>query len=122
MAENDLVGGIIEFKVNGEIQYAKGSFKYNLGKPKSEEIVGHDRVHGFKSLPQAPYIEGEVTDRSDMDAEAFVTIKEATVTLSLANGKVFVLKRARYCGDGDIETEEGNIQTRFVGFSGEEVR
>lgn len=122
MSGKNLVGGILEFKVNGEIQNAKGNFKYNPGKLKREGIVGPDRVHGYKGLPQIPYIEGEITDRSDLDVESFMDIDEGTITLSLANGKVFVLKEAWYAADGDIETEEGNIQVRFEGMSAEEVR
>ena len=122
MANENLISGIIEFKVNGVIENAKGSFKYNLGKLKSEMIVGADRVHGHKSMPQVPYIEGEITDRGALDVEAFVAINNATVTLSLANGKVIVLKEAVYASDGDIETEEANIQVRFEGMGAEEVR
>lgn len=117
-----LIAGILEFKVNGEIQNAKGSFKYNLGHLKKEAIVGADRIHGYKGMPQVPYIEGEVTDRSDMDVESFVDIDDGTITLNLANGKVIALNEAWYAADGDIETEEANIQARFEGISCEEVR
>lgn len=117
-----LIAGLLELKVNGEIQNAKGNFTYNLGKLKREAIVGPDRVHGYKGLPQAPYIEGEVTDRSDLNVEALLDIDDATITLSLANGKVIVLKEAWYAADGDVGTEEANIQVRFEGMSAEEVR
>jgi len=117
-----LIAGIIELKINGRIQQAKGNFTYNLGKPKLEMIIGADTPHGFKGTPQAPKIEGEITDRSDLDVEGLVTLREATVTLSLANDKVIVLKRASYTGDGDVQTEEANIQAVFTGFSAEEVR
>jgi len=120
--KNGLIAGIIEFKINGEIQQAKGNFTYNLGKPKVEPIIGADGVHGFKGLPQAPKIEGEITDRADLDVEAFVTIRNATITLSLSNGKVIVLKGAAYTGDGDVQTEEANIQAMFQGIGAEEVR
>ena len=122
MAANNLVGGIIEVKINGEIQNAKGSFKYNIGAAKNEPIVGSDRVHGFKSLPQASKIEGEITDRADLNLEDIVNLKDATVTLSLANGKVISLKDARYTGEGDVETEEGNIAVMFNGLSCEEIK
>lgn len=117
-----MVAGIIEFKVNGEIHNAKGNFTYNLGKPKREMIVGADRIHGPKETVQVPYIEGEITDREDLNVESFLTIRDATVTLGLANGKVIVLKNACYAGDGDVGTEEANIQVRFEGKSAEEVR
>ena len=117
-----LISGIIELKINGEIQQAKGNFTYNLGKPKVEPVVGADRVHGFKGLPQAAKIEGEITDRSDLDVEALTTLRNATITLSLSNGKVIVLKGAAYTADGDVQTEEANIQAMFQGTSAEEVR
>ena len=117
-----LIAGLLELKVNGEIQNAKGNFTYNLGKLKREAIIGADRVHGYKGMPQVPFIEGEITDRSDLNVESLLNIDGATITLSLANGKVINLKEAWYAADGDIGTEEANIQVRFEGMSAEEVR
>jgi hypothetical protein len=116
------VGGIIEFKANGELYSAKGSWTYNLGRPKREAVVGSDSVHGYKEMPQAPKIEGAITDRSDLDLSALLTLKDATVTLSLANGKIIVLRDAFFDGDGNATTEEGEIEVSFSGLSAEEVR
>ena len=116
------VGGIISIKVNGEVYNAKGNFTYNLGRPMKEAVVGHDTVHGYKELTQAPFIEGEFTDRSDLDLDALVTITDATVTLELANGKTIVLREAWWAADGTFNTEEGNGTARFEGMSGDEVR
>jgi hypothetical protein len=85
-------------------------------------IVGADRVHGHKSIPQVPFIEGEITDDSDLDVEAFLNISGATVVLSLANGKKIMLRDAVYAGDGNIQTEEANIQFRFEGIKAEEIK
>jgi len=115
------LSGLINFKVNGELQQAKGNFTYNLGQVKREAIVGADRVHGYKALPQVPYIEGEITDSSDYDLEALQNVDDATITLELANGKTVVLRDAWYAADGDVQTEEANIQIRFEGLSAEEV-
>lgn len=116
------VGGIIEFKANGELYSAKGSWTYNLGLPKRDPVVGHDSVHGYKELPQAPKIEGVITDRSDLDLQKLQTLQDATVTLRLANGKIIVLREAFYASEGDVTTEEGEIQALFHGTSAEEVR
>jgi hypothetical protein len=116
------IAGMIELTVNGVLLQAKGNFTYNLGQPKNEMIVGADRVHGHKSTPQVPYIEGEITDSSDFDTEAFVNTSGATVVLSLANGKKVMLKDSVYAGDGNVQTEEANIQFRFEGTKAEEVR
>lgn len=116
------VGGIIEFKANGELYSAKGNWTYNLGRPKREAVVGSDSVHGHKEMPQAPKIEGAITDRTDLDLNALLTLQDATVTLKLANGKIVVVRDAFYDGDGNVTTEEGEIEVSISGLSAEEVR
>lgn len=116
------VGGIIEVKVDGSLYSAKGSWTYNLGKPKRDLVIGSDAVHGYKELPQEPFIEGVITDSGDLSLSALVLTKDATVTLSLANGKVIVLREAVFTGDGNGTTEEGEISAKFSGKSAEEVR
>jgi hypothetical protein len=115
-------GGIIQVQVNGEIHDAKGSWTYNLGRPKREAIVGADRTHGYKEAPQVAFIEGEITDRGSLDLEKLVTLEGATVTVELANGKVICLRDAWYAGEGTGNTEEGNVAVRFEGVSAEEIR
>lgn len=113
--------GTLFVKVDG-VQYdAKGEWTYNPGQPKRDSLVGPDQVHGFKELPKVPFIEGAITDASSLDVAAFQNIDNATVTLQLANGKTFVLSEAWYCADGDITTEEAEIQVRFEGKRGEEI-
>lgn len=114
--------GTLFFKVDGTQHDAKGSFTYNLGAPKRDAIVGADAIHGYKEVPQVPFIEGEITDRSDLDLSALLNLDGVTVTLELANGKVILLRDAWYAGEGNVETEESNIQVRFEGLGGEEVK
>ncbi len=120
MATSNRRAGKIFFKTDGVLQDAKGAFTYNLGSDKREGIVGSDSVHGFKETPQIPFIEGEITDRSDLDLAAFQRIEDSTITLELANGKTIVMRNAWYAADGDVSTEEANIQVRFEGLSAEE--
>lgn len=116
------VGGIIEIKVDGTLYAAKGAFTYNLGVAKREAVLGADTIHGYSEKPQEPMIEGAITDQGDLDVKKVMSIKDATATLSLANGKIIVLKDAWYSGDGNIGTEEGEIEFRLSGMSAEEVR
>jgi len=114
-------GGIIYLKYDGALYDATGKFTYNLGRPKKEAIVGVEAVHGFKSTPQTPFIEGAITDHRKLDVAGFVEKFEGTVTLELANGKTISLKEAWYAGEGTVDTEEGEIGVRFEGMSCEEV-
>ena len=61
-----------------------------------------------------PFIEGEITDQRDLILSDFVNITDATITLELANGKVFTVRNAWYAADGNVQTEEGNIQVSVL--------
>lgn len=114
-------GGTIQIQAKGVTYDAKGNFTYNLGRPKREAIVGADGVHGYKETPQPSFLEGEFTDRGNLDLNALVTMEDATVTLSLANGKTVVFSDAWYAGEGTVSTDEGNIGVRFESIEAEEV-
>lgn len=116
------VGGIIFVKVDGVQYRVKGSWTYNLGKAKREAVVGSDSVHGYKELPQVPFIEGTITDDAAVSMEALLTVTGATIILELANGKVISLKDAWFAGDGNFTTEEGELEARFEGLSANEIR
>lgn len=115
------IAGYLSLQINGEIYNAVGNFTYNVGAPKREMLLGPDRVHGYKEMPQVPFIEGEIRDSSDIDLSVLTNLKDATATIALANGKTFVLKDAVYVADGNVQTEEANIQLRLEGSKGEEV-
>lgn len=118
---NSRIGGLISFKIDGETFLAKGNFTYNIGEPKKEMVVGSDSVHGFKELPVVPFIEGAITDTDENDLQALQAVRDATVTLELANGKVIVIEEACYAADGNVTSEEGEITARFEGKRGREV-
>lgn len=122
MANEQRKGGIIYLKVNGGLYSAKGNFTYNLGKGKRDAIVGADGIHGYKEVPQIPFIEGEITDNVNVDLAALATTENATVTLELANGKTISLREAWFAGEGTGNTDEGNIGVRFEAISGEEIK
>jgi len=119
---NRRVGGIIFLKVDGELFQAKGEFTYNINPNKRESVVGQDSVHGFSETPKAIFIEGAITDSDELDLEGFQAIRDATITLELANEKVIVLREAFYAADGDVTSGQGEIQVRFEAIGGEEVR
>lgn len=118
---NQRRAGTIEIKANGEIYDAVGSFSYNLGRVKREALVGSDKVHGYKETPQVPFIEGEIRDRGNLDLAAVVTAKDVTITLTLGNDKIVVLREGWFAGDGTASTEEAVIPVRWEGMDCEEI-
>jgi hypothetical protein len=119
MASN-IVGGKVFVSVNGTRIAVKGNVTYNLGVDKREAIIGADGVHGFKSMPQVPYIEFETTDTSNLDLKALQSIENGTVVLQKPNGKTVTLAQACYAGEGQAQTEEGQVSCRFEGMYCEE--
>lgn len=114
-------GGIIELRVGEELFECKGNFTANLGEPVNEAIVGSSGVTGYKSTPQPAFIEGMLTDRGALSIQQLVRMTDVTVHLKLATGKVVVLSRAWYAGDGNITTDEGEVNVRFESAVGEEI-
>ena len=119
---NRRVGGVIFFKLDGELFQAKGEFSYDIGVPKREAVVGSDGVHGFKEVPKVPFIEGALTDSDSLNLSSLLNFRDGTATLELANGKVIVIREAYYAGDGVVKTDEGEITLRIEGIKGEEIR
>lgn len=113
--------GTMQIQVNGVVYDAVGNFSYNLGNPDREALVGPDRVHGYKELPKAPMIEGEIRDSSDLSLDVVQNLTDATVTITLANGKQIMLTEAWYSAEGTVQTEEANIQFKFEGIDCVEV-
>lgn len=118
---NRRVGGILFFKLDGQLFQAKGEYTYDIGVPKREAVVGADAVHGFKEEPKVPFIEGAITDNDELDLQALLEFRDGTATLELANGKVIVIREAFYAGDGTVTTSEGEVTVRIEGIRGEEV-
>jgi hypothetical protein len=114
-------GGLDALHIDGILQDARGNFTYGLGKPMRESIVGAERVHGYSQKPTVAFIEGEITDRGDLDLAAMQAVDGIPVTLTLGNGKVVILSQAWFAGEGVGNTEEGNIAVRFEGKFAEEV-
>lgn len=115
----DKIAGTIYLRVDGRLFSCVGNFTYNLGRPMLTPKVGADGVHGFTETQQAARIEGEISDTRDLDLETLVGITDATCTLELANGKTVVVRNGGYTAEGNVTTEQGNVQFKFEGLSGE---
>ncbi len=116
------IAGFIEFIAAGTRQNCAGDFEYGFGIPKRTMKIGPDGVtHGHSEEGVAPFIEGSVRDRRDLDVAAMMNLVDDTFVLRLGNGKTFVLRNAAYVGDGKAQTADAVIPVRFEGLSGGEV-
>lgn len=115
------IGGTIQVTINGKVYSPKGEFTYRINKKKREGMTTAVDVPGYIETPLIPFLEGEITDSKNLDVQALQEVEDATITLLLANGKTVVFEHAWYAADGDIGTQEGNIQVRFEAKSAEEI-
>ena len=120
------VGGVITVRIDSEIQRGKGSFTVRPSMEKKEAVVGNEKngsaVHGYKSENMVPFIEGTITDNTNFDIEALIKMDGVTATVELATGKTFILRNSWYAGEGELSTEEGEIQLRLEGSHGEFIK
>jgi len=100
----------------------KGNWTYNMGHVKRDAIVGSDGVHGYKEVPQVPFMEGAVTDGKSLVLEDLLDFTDGTCTLHMRNKKVIELRNAWFAGEGTVDTEESEIAVRFEGLGSGEVQ
>lgn len=112
---SDRVAGYMEVTLNGDKQRAAGAFSYGLGQPKRDAVIGPDRFHGFKELPQVAYIEGMIVVTDEVNLIQLANTNNASVTLTLASGKTITLGDAYYAAEGTGDTDGGTFQVRFEG-------
>lgn len=122
MTDLNRTAGIVEVVANGLVIKAAGSISYNLGLPIRESLPGHDSIHGYKEMPQAAYIEGEARMVAGFSIKSFVGITNATVTATLATGKIIMISDAWFEGEGTGSSEEGTMPFKFCSsLPGEEI-
>lgn len=114
-------GGLISVKLNGEIQDGVGNFDYVLSGDERTTEVGATTVLGASSKPVVPYIEGEISDRGDLDLVKLFDAIDVTVTLALKNGKTILGRNGWYTGPRQGSTEKGIVKVRWDFLSCEEV-
>lgn len=109
------IAGTIYVRVDGEQMYCRGGWKVNFAKKVREGVAGQDVVHGYLEKPAIPSIEGEVTDRANLSLAKLADVENATVTIELANGKIYVLSEAWLVSELSVETEDGKLSVKFEG-------
>jgi len=117
------IGGIIQVQVDGTVLRAKGDFEVNIGGVERTEVMGSDgTLHGYTEKPIPAYIQGAITDDGTLDIAAAKAVRDSTVTLRLGNGKTVSLAHAFYSAPGKQTTAESELEVKWVGEVGTEVK
>jgi hypothetical protein len=121
MANDQRIAGVAYVKADG-VQYALGgTLTVSTDLVEREGIAGLSGPAGYKESWRIPYIEGEFLLKDDLSIADLTAITEATVQAELANGHVYVLRRAWCKGAHELNAADGTVTVRFEGLGGEEL-
>jgi Phage tail tube protein len=113
------VAGTAFFTVAG-IQYQlRGNMTIGLGGVHRESVVGMDQYHGYKEVPEAAFIECELTDQPTLDLNVLEALTGVTVTVELINGKTATLANAVQINHLSLNADDGKMTVRFESGQGE---
>jgi hypothetical protein len=114
-----LVAGTAFFTIDGVQFSLRGTLNIKLGAIKREAVMGLDQLHGFKEVPEASYIECELTDLPQVDWNVIEKATGVTIQTSLINGKVAMLPNASQVLPIELNADDGKLKVRFEGPKGE---
>ncbi|CAM5771995.1 hypothetical protein LMIY3S_03695 [Labrys miyagiensis] len=109
--------GIAYVKVDAKQFPLRGNMTVMPSATVRSGIAGQDYVHGYSEMPVVPYVEGDFSLTTDWAIGDIKGITDATVTVELANGRVYVLRNAWQAGDLPLESADGKVRLRFEGLS-----
>ncbi len=122
MATNpNLLAGIAYLSIDGKSYMLAGDLKYGVSRYTRETLTGQDKIHGFSEKPHAGFIEGSIRDSGSLTVADINAMRDVTVTLELANGKMIVGRNMWTVEAQEVETMEAKMTVRFEGVSVEEV-
>jgi hypothetical protein len=111
------IAGSLSATIDGKAYNVSGEATYRPSGDKRETLTGQDGVHGFSAMPQPGKIAFKGRDASTVSIGALSNAFDATVVLSLANGKVVIGRNMWRVGEAAIEvnTEDGTFAVEFEG-------
>jgi hypothetical protein len=111
----NLIAGIAHASIDGVTRQLEGSAKYSPSTVKRESLLGPDGYHGVKEMPVAPYISMSLRDAGDMSVADFNAIRNSTIVLELANGKIVTGRNMASVDVQEVDTEDAKFEIKFEG-------
>jgi uncharacterized protein YlzI (FlbEa/FlbD family) len=113
--------GVAYWSVDGRQLAVRGNLEVMPSRFERTGIAGQDRVHGYSELPVVPYIAGDVSTLEGTAVESVDAVTDATITVEMANGSVYVLRNAWRAERSTVNTRDGQFHVRFEGLSCDEL-
>lgn len=115
------VAGTAYFSADGVTYQLAGELVYSPVKVARETVKGQDHVHGYKEMPEAPFIKGAFRDGGGLTVADFNAMTNVTVTCELANGKTVTGRNMWTVEALEVNTEDAKFEVRWEGLDGSVV-
>lgn len=114
MSKN-LLAGTASVVANGVNYMLVGDLSYDPSTVKRETKTGQDGVHGYSEMPKPGKISGTFRDSGSLTVADFNAMTNATVVLSLANGKTVIGRNMWTIDAQEVKTAEGTVEVSWEG-------
>ena len=114
---NRRLAGITAFSVNGSA-FPVIEFTWDPAISENETMTSLSGVDGYAQKPVAPFISGKFRDSAAVSVTGFTTLNNATVVVTLANGKQVVGHNLWYVGRPGVSGADAGFDFRFEGVAG----
>jgi hypothetical protein len=111
------LAGITAFTVNGSA-FPVIEFTWDPAITENETMISLSGVDGYSQKPVAPFISGKFRDSAAVSVTGFTNLNNATVVVSLANGKQIVGHNLWYTGRPGVSGADADFDFKFEGVAG----
>ena len=118
---NNRIAGVAYVFVDGRQYPLRGNLTVSIDTVERTGVAGMDGVHGFTEKPRVPFIEGDFSDIGQLSLVTLQNMVDVTVTVELANGKIYVLRNAWTSTAREFKGAEGQATVRFEGMAAQEI-
>ncbi len=123
MARTKPIGGTGDVRYNDQSLLFKAELTWNFQVFKKKGVVGRDgRHHGHVVEPSQPFIKGKFTYDGSITTAQLEAVTDATVSVTLADGRQLVLRGAYVAGDITPGGDEAEVELTWEGEAGEELK
>lgn len=113
MAEEKIIGGTAQVRVDGITVRLMADLKYSFDVEKKTKNKGMDGHVGTEVEPVVPYLEMKISDTSKLDILSLSSAEDATVSTLMRNGKIGVWPLCDQVNQVEIDGKESSMTLRF---------
>ena len=112
---SNLIAGVAQVTVDGTTYQLEGDLKYSPSTVKREALLGMDGFHGWKETPVTGSITMSLRDAGNLAVGDFNKIRNSTVVLQLANGKIVVGRNMGTVDALEVDSADAKFEVKFEG-------